>query len=134
LKSRIIAAVTLFGALVFAAGFSMGASIGDMLDPAKVAPHIYRVKLENSQVRVLDTTVRNGELPPLHQHPDRLTVYLNSCAWLETTGNGERRMQSYTTGDVVWEAGMMLGGEPAKVVHDCRLLEIELKNQPEEVE
>ncbi|MEQ8208127.1 MAG: hypothetical protein RIA65_18280 [Woeseia sp.] len=134
MKSGIIAAVALLGGLLFAAGFSMGASIGDLLDPAKVAPHIYRVKLENSQIRVLDTTVRNGELPPLHQHPDRLTVFLNSCAWLETTGSGERRMQSFTTGDVIWEAGMMHGGEAANVVHDCQLLEIELKKQREGVE
>ncbi|ANO51234.1 hypothetical protein [Woeseia oceani] len=129
MKAGIITALVLTGVLIFAAGISMGASLGDLLDPVKVAPHIYRVKLDNSRVRVLEATVRNGELPPLHQHPDRLTVFLNSCAWLETTGSGERRMQSYTTGDVVWEAGMMHGGEPANVVHDCRQLEIELKNQ-----
>ena len=103
--------------------------MSDALDPARVAPHIYRVKFENESVRVLDVTVRNGELPPLHRHPDRLIVYLNSCAWLEVTGEGERRMQSFTTGDVAWEAGMMHGGEPPGVVHDCRQLEIELKER-----
>lgn len=115
-------------AALFAGGVAAGQAIGDALDPVKAAPHIYQVKLENEQIRVLDVTIRNGEMSPLHSHPDRLVVYLNSCAWLETTGDGKRRMQSYTTGDVVWEPGMMHGGEPSNVVHDCRQLEIELKD------
>ncbi|MBT8084280.1 MAG: hypothetical protein KJN72_03575 [Woeseia sp.] len=113
---------------LFVVGLAVGAGIDDALDAGKVAPHIYKVALENERLRVLDVTIRNGEMAPLHQHPDRLIVYLNACAWLEVTGDGERRMQSYTTGDVVWEPGMMHGGEPSKVVHDCRQLEIELKN------
>ena len=114
---------------VFAAGLALGAGIRDALDPVKVAPHIYKLKLENERVRVLDVTVRNGELPPLHTHPDHLLVYLGTCAWLEVTGDGQRRMQSFATGDVVWEPGMMHGGEPNNVVHDCRQLVVELKDQ-----
>ena len=116
------------GALaLFVTGLAIGASLDEALDPARAAPHIYEVLFENDRVRVLDTTIRNGEMAPLHDHPDRLVVYLSACAWLETTGSGERRMQSYTIGDVVWEPGMMHGGEPSTVVHDCRQLDIELK-------
>lgn len=119
---------TRLGALaLFATGLAVGASLDDALDPVRAAPHIYEVLFENERIRVLDVTIRNGEMAPLHDHPDRLVVYLNACAWLETTGSGERRMQSYTTGDVVWEPGMMHGGEPSNVVHDCRQLDIELK-------
>ena len=113
---------------LFATGVAIGTGIEDALDPVMVAPHIYQPVLDNERVRVLDVTVRNGEQPPLHTHPDRLVVYLNACAWLEVTGDGKRRMQSFTTGDVVWEPGMLHGGEPNKVVHDCRQLEIELKD------
>lgn len=116
------------GALLFASGIAAGAVFSDALDAAKAAPHIYRTVLDNERLRVLDVTVRNGEMAPLHSHPDRLIVFLNACAWLEVTGDGERRMQSFTTGDIVWEPGMMHGGEPANVVHDCRQLEIELKD------
>ncbi len=118
-------AALLVGAGLFAAGLATGAGINDALDPVRVAPHIYEVAFENERVRVLDVTVRNGEMAPLHTHPDRLVVYLSACAWLETTGDGERRMQSYSPGDVVWEPGMMHGGEPPTVVHDCRQLDIE---------
>lgn len=114
-------------ALLFAAGAGTGASLSQALDPAIVAPHIYAVKFENDRVRVLETTLRNGEMPPLHQHPDRLVVYLSSCAWLEVTGDGKRRMQSFGIGDIAWEPGMMHGGEPSDVVHDCRQLDIEFK-------
>ncbi|MGB5245652.1 MAG: hypothetical protein WBM54_11575 [Woeseia sp.] len=121
-------AVAAAALVIFLGGVAVGAGMSDALDPAKVAPHIYRVALENERLRVLDVSIRNGEMSPLHTHPDRLVVYLNACAWLEVTGDGKRRMQSFTTGDVVWEPGMMHGGEPSKVVHDCRQLEIELKD------
>lgn len=112
---------------VFAAGLAVGATVPAALDPARLAPHIYEVLLENRRVRVLDVTIRNGETPPLHAHPDRLIVYLNSCAWLEEGADGEETMESYTTGDVVWKNRLQHGGESSPVVNDCRQVEIELK-------
>lgn len=112
---------------IFSAGIAIGAGTRDALDPASVAPHIYRVALENEKLRVLDVTVRNGEMAPVHTHPDRLVVFINNCAWLEVTGDGQRRMQSFKPGDILWEPGMLHGGEPHAVVHDCRQLDIELK-------
>jgi quercetin dioxygenase-like cupin family protein len=112
--------------LVFAAGVALGAALDAAFDPARLAPHIYKVLLQNERLRVLDVTLRNGETPPLHRHPDRLIVYLNSCAWMETGSDGKETMQSYTTGDVVWKPALMHGGERSKVVHDCRQLDIEL--------
>ena len=53
------------------------------LDPVRVAPHIYELVFENEKVRVLKKTIRNGETPPLHAHPDRVIVYLNPCAWMQ---------------------------------------------------
>lgn len=113
-------------AAVFTAGIAIGASVQAAFDPARLAPHIYAVKYENPRVRVLDVTIRNGETPPLHGHPDRLVVYLNACAWLETGSDGKETMRSYTTGDVAWEPALMHGGESSNVVHDCRKLDIEL--------
>ena len=112
---------------LFVAGMAAGAGVRDALDPARVAPHIYMPRFENERVRVLEVTVRNGEQAPLHTHPDHLLVFVGVCAWLEVTGDGKQRMQSYNAGDVVWEPGMMHGGEPNNVIHDCRQLAIELK-------
>lgn len=112
---------------VFIAGLAIGATVPAALDPARLAPHIYEVLLDNRRVRVLDVTIRNDDTPPLHAHPDRLIVYLNSCAWLEKGPDGEDTMESYTTGDVVWKNRLQHGGERRPVVNDCRQLEIELK-------
>ena len=113
------------------AGVCISASFAQqsMFDPAIVAPHIYETKLENDRVRVLSVTTRNGETPPLHSHPDRVVVYLTSCAWMETTDDGKAQMESYTAGDVVWAESVTHGGETSKVVHDCISLEVEIKDR-----
>lgn len=39
-------------------------------DPAKVAPNVYKVLLENDRVRVLEVHAKPGEKIPMHSHPD----------------------------------------------------------------
>ncbi|MFQ5982257.1 MAG: cytoplasmic protein [Woeseiaceae bacterium] len=97
------------------------------LDPVRVAPHIYDIAFENDRVRVLKATIRSGETPPLHAHPDRVIVYLNPCAWLEEDAEGGSRMQSFKFGEPVWAPAETHGGVTAKVIEECSLLEIELK-------
>ena len=97
------------------------------LDPVRVAPHIHSVVFENEKVRVLKTTIRTGETPPLHAHPDRVMVYLNPCAWLEEDDEGNTVMQSYKFGEPIWAPAETHGGVTAKVIEQCSLLEIELR-------
>jgi hypothetical protein len=70
--------------LLFVAG---SAAIPSALDPVRVAPHMYDVAFENDKVRILTATIRNGETPPLHAHPDRVIVYLNPCAYRTNSVN-----------------------------------------------
>lgn len=104
----------------------VGASVPAPLDPVKVAPHIYELEFENERVRVVRQTVRNGETQPLHAHPDRLLVYLQTCAWLEDDGQGGQRMESFKYGEVVWADAETHGGNTANVVQECKILEIEM--------
>ncbi len=104
----------------------VAAAVPAPLDPVKVAPHIYQLKLENEKVRVVHQTLRNGETQPLHAHPDRLLVYLQTCAWIEDDGEGNKRMQSFKYGEVVWAEAITHGGENNEVVQECRILEIEI--------
>ena len=104
----------------------VGAAVPAPLDPIKVAPHMFQLEFENERVRVLRHTVRNGETPPLHAHPDRLLVYLQTCAWVEDDGQGGKRMQSFKYGEVVWAEAETHGGTTATVVQECKILEIEL--------
>ncbi|MDZ7643445.1 MAG: EamA family transporter RarD [Woeseiaceae bacterium] len=85
-------AAIVLGSCLFAAGVAVGASVADALDPARVAPHIYAVKLENERVRVLDVTIRNGEMSPLAYAPgppDRLPEFLRLA------GNDGRRRAAH---------------------------------------
>jgi len=111
----------------------VAAAVPTPLDPIKVAPHIYQLEFENERVRVIKQTLRNGETQPLHAHPDRLLVYLQTCAWVEEDGQGGKRMQqggkrmqSFKYGEVVWAEAETHGGGNAAVVQECKILEIEL--------
>lgn len=112
---------------VFVAGWALAAKRSPVLDPVKVAPHIYEAVLDNERVRVLKATYRNGETPPLHAHPDRVRVYLNPCAWMVVSADGATAMESFKFGEPVWEEATTHGGETSTVVEDCSILEIELK-------
>ncbi len=97
------------------------------LDPVRVAPHIYELAFENDKVRVLKKTIRAGETPPLHSHPDRVIVYLNPCAWMQNDADGEQYMESYKFGEPTWAPAETHGGITANVVQQCSIIEIELK-------
>ena len=96
------------------------------LDPVRVAPHIFELEFENDRVRVIMQTLRDGETQPLHAHPDRLLVYLQTCGWLEDDGQGGKRMQQFKYGEVAWADAETHGGENASVVQECKILEIEI--------
>lgn len=97
------------------------------LDPVRVAPHMFESVLDNERVRVLKVTERNGETSPLHEHPDRVVIFLSPCAWMEIAENGQNTMESFRLGDVIWSDRVTHGGETSRVVQECSLLEIELK-------
>ena len=104
----------------------VSATVPMPLDPIKVAPHIYELEFENERVRVIKQTIRNGETQPLHAHPERLLVYLQTCAWIEDDGQGGQRMQEFKYGEVAWAAAETHGGGNPAVVQECKVLEIEV--------
>lgn len=108
-------------------GAAVATAQSPALDPVRVAPHIFENVLENDRVRVIKVTERNGETAPLHAHPARIVVHLSPCAWMEGPVDGEKKMQSFRLGDVVWENRTTHGGTTSAVVQDCSTLEIELK-------
>ncbi len=110
--------------LAFAAGM---AAVPAALDPVHVAPHIYELAFENNKVRVLKKTIRSGETPPLHAHPDRVIVYLNPCAWMENDANGGEHMESFKFVEPTRAPAETHGGITANVVQTCVIVEVELK-------
>lgn len=114
-------------AFLLLAAFAAGYAASNPLDPIRVAPHIYELAFENERVRVLKKTIRNGETPSVHSHPDRVIVYLNPCAWLVEKDDGSESMESYKFGTPVWAPAESHGGRTASVIQQCSVLEIELK-------
>lgn len=122
---RIVLAVVFGVALGSAVTLSFAQS--PALDPARVAPHIFEVDLENERVRVLRVTERNGETQALHSHPERIIVHLSPCAWIVERSDGSTYMESQKFGDVYWGERTTHGGTTSTVVEECRSVEIELK-------
>ncbi len=58
-------------------------------DAAKVAPHIYKVVLENERVRVLEVKTSPGGKSDMHHHPDMVGYAVTDCTWLLTSPSGE---------------------------------------------
>jgi hypothetical protein len=114
-------------ALLLSFAFAAGmAATPAALDPVNVAPHIYELAFENEKVRVFKKTIRPGETPPLHAHPDRVTVYLNPCAWMQQDVDGSKHMESFKFGTPVWAPAETHGGVTANVVQQCSIIEVEL--------
>lgn len=111
------------------AGIAIGKATAQapVLDPPRVAPHIFEVLLDNRLVRVLKVTERNGETQPLHARAHRVVVHMSPCAWVVEEEDGETRMESFEFGDVYWRNAVTLGGHTSNVIEECRSVEIELK-------
>ena len=115
-------------ALLVLLGFAAGVlAVPAVLDPVKVAPHIYQTAFENDRVRVLRRTIRNGDTMPLVAQPDRVVIYLNPCGWLEDDGEGGQRMQSFKFGTPTWAPAETHGGDTSNVIQQCSVIEVELK-------
>jgi len=125
-QARVVFAAVL--GLVVGSGMTLTFAQSFALDPARVAPHIFKVVLENESVRVLRVTDRNGETQPLHSHPARVVVHLSPCAWLTEENDGSTHMISHKFGEVYWAQPLTHGGRTSNVVEECRSVEIEIKS------
>ena len=122
-QSKLSPTLVLLLLLAFVAGM---AATPAALDPVHVAPHIYELAFENDKVRVLRKTIRPGETPLLHVHPDRVIIYLNPCAWMQDDAGGGKHMESFKFGTPVWAPAESHGGVTANVVQQCSIIEVEI--------
>ena len=79
-------------------------------DAAKVAPHLYRVVLENDKVRVLEYTSEPGTGVcgvGKHWHPAHVTVQLTPVKLRLTPDGGNSIEMDVPAGVVFWEPAVM---------------------------
>jgi beta-alanine degradation protein BauB len=80
---HLLAGMTL-GALLATVGFAISSRGTTVQDPVKQSPQLYKVLLENDQVRVLEYRLKPGEKEPMHTHTVGL-VYIFGDAKMRTT-------------------------------------------------
>jgi len=73
------------------------------LDPLKVAPKLYKVEMENDQVRIVRSKIGPRGTVPLHEHGlNRVVVYLTDQNFKITNAEGKVDQVKHQAGDVSW--------------------------------
>lgn len=71
-------------------------------DPVKTSPQLYKVLLENDQVRVLEFRLKPGEKEPMHSHPAGVIYVLNGATLRFSYPDGRTEERTAATGDTIW--------------------------------
>jgi quercetin dioxygenase-like cupin family protein len=71
-------------------------------DASKVAPHVYKVVLENDRVRVLEVTMEPGSRTEMHSHPGYVVYLLSDGKVRFTAPNGETAELELPAGASMW--------------------------------
>jgi len=71
-------------------------------DPIVVAPHAYKVLLENDQVRVCRASVKPADTIAMHSHPNHIIYVTRSGKVLFTFPDGKSQEVEMKAGEVIW--------------------------------
>jgi len=71
-------------------------------DPVKLSPNLYKVVLENDQVRVLEYRVKPGDKEPMHSHPAAVVYVFTDGKAKATTPDGKSQIIESKAGETIW--------------------------------
>ena len=71
-------------------------------DPLTAAGHMYKKKLENEKVRVMEVTFKSGQSIPWHSHPDHMAYALTRGTLTIYRPDGKSQTAKVKPGDVLW--------------------------------
>lgn len=91
-----------------------------------MAPDVYRVILENDQVRVLSVTMKPGGKSPMHSHPANIVYTLNASKVKFTTPDGKSVDVDLKAGNCIWNEAQTHASENIGTT-TVRALVIELR-------
>ena len=72
-----------------------------MLNPLDVASNVYKFKMENDQLRVLNAIFKPGNKAVMHHHPDHL-VYVVEGGKMKLTSQGKTDTLELKAGDAIF--------------------------------
>ena len=73
----------------------------NILNPLDVAANVYKFKMENDQVRVLNATFEPGSKAVMHNHPDHV-VYVLEGGKMKLTSQGKTDTLDLKAGDAIF--------------------------------
>ena len=90
-------------------------------DAVTVAPHLYKVVLENERVRVLEIRSLPGERTEMHTHPNQVAVAIGDGKYRFTSPDGQSMEVELTAGQVMYlppveHTTEIIGTKEARVV------------------
>jgi len=118
---RVTTGVALFALWAFCAASAMAQ------DPVKVAPDVYKVRLDNAKVRVLEVTGRAGQKAPMHHHPGYVVYNLADGSVRFIDAKGMATDAPLKTGEAMWRDAE---DHASEIVSDIHALLFELKGVP----
>ena len=101
-KKRFIIGIALLLALAAGRLSLRGQSTDQESDPVKVTPHMYKVRLENAYVRVLEYHSQPGEKEAMHYHPPGIVYSFSDATMLITDRQGHTEERHVKVGEVAW--------------------------------
>jgi quercetin dioxygenase-like cupin family protein len=104
-----------WAAMLAASAFCASPAMGQ--DPVKVAPEMYKVRLDNSRVRVLEVTGKAGQKARLHVHPDYVVYSVGDGKTRFTEAKGATADAELKSGDVMWRPAETHASEAVTDIH-----------------
>jgi beta-alanine degradation protein BauB len=71
-------------------------------DPVKTSPQLYKVLIDNDQVRVLEYRLKPGEKEPMHSHPAGVVYVLSGATLKFSYPGGRTEEKAAATGETIW--------------------------------
>lgn len=124
-RVRDVALGMVLGAICTGAIASLAAA--PTVDPVKLSPNYYKVRLDNARVRVLEFSSKPGDKEGMHSHPQGVVFALADATYKNTFPDGASSTHSAKQGDVEWSDAVTHSGENVGNT-DGHFYRIELKN------
>lgn len=100
-----------------------------MVDPVRLSPQYYKVRLDNARVRVLEFRSKPGDKEAMHSHPEGVVFALADATYRNTYPNEPATTHSDAQGDVEWRDAVTHAGENVGST-EGHYYRVELKNCP----
>lgn len=123
-----IALGTIIGSV--ATGAVLAASLASpTMDPVKLSPQYYVVRLDNARVRVIEFRLKPGQKEVMHSHPPGLVYALADATVRTYLPDGTSVAYPSKRGDVLWREAVTHSGENIGST-EAHYLAVELKDCP----